>query len=480
MSDFASTPLRVDQRHRLPDRVLRHAVAVCVCLCAGSAAAQPFVALPPIDQPIAEEAGVQTIALADVDQDGVVDLLSVNEDEELLSIRLGAGNGTFGAALDIEAGDFPNAVAVADLTSPFDSAAGGDADGVPDVIVVDDIGGVQIFLGLGDGSFDFPDQSFDDLDSIELEGVSVADFDGNGRDDLALLDALDGVYFLCNSDGTLEPCPTPVVFLDEFIFQPSDIAVGNFDGGAIDVAVTDGDTGELFIVSGFGDGTFEAEVTPIVVDADGAGAVAMRVADIDGDGRDDIVVASHNILLEESGLTVFYGNDGEADLRRADFDGPEIVSALVLVDFDLDGALDVVTVGQRDLDIDGDSALLPGDGNGGFAAPMSAPGLEAIVGGRAVESADLNGDTRLDLVALVSEGQQIVAALNDPAIEPPCVGDCDGNGTVSIAELIRGVNIALGNAALDDCPSFDRNDSGTVEVNELIAAVNNALSGCPV
>jgi len=59
-----------------------------------------------------------------------------------------------------------------------------------------------------------------------------------------------------------------------------------------------------------------------------------------------------------------------------------------------------------------------------------------------------------------------------------CVRDCDGDGAVSVAELIRGVNIALGNAALDNCPSFDANGSGTVEVNELIRAVGNALEGC--
>jgi hypothetical protein len=62
----------------------------------------------------------------------------------------------------------------------------------------------------------------------------------------------------------------------------------------------------------------------------------------------------------------------------------------------------------------------------------------------------------------------------------PCTGDCDGEGTVTIAELIRGVNIALGTAAIDACPSFDVNGDGAVTVNELIVGVNAALDGCPV
>ena len=60
-----------------------------------------------------------------------------------------------------------------------------------------------------------------------------------------------------------------------------------------------------------------------------------------------------------------------------------------------------------------------------------------------------------------------------------CVGDCDASGAVGIAELIRGVNIALGLAPLSQCPSFDTDGSGSVEIGELITAVNAALRGCP-
>ncbi len=59
-----------------------------------------------------------------------------------------------------------------------------------------------------------------------------------------------------------------------------------------------------------------------------------------------------------------------------------------------------------------------------------------------------------------------------------CTGDCDGDGAVSIAELIRGVNIALDKAAVATCPSFDSNGDGDVRINELIEAVNDALRGC--
>ncbi len=59
-----------------------------------------------------------------------------------------------------------------------------------------------------------------------------------------------------------------------------------------------------------------------------------------------------------------------------------------------------------------------------------------------------------------------------------CVGDCNGDGTVAINELILGVDIALGEADVTACPAIDANDDLTVSINELILAVDSALSGC--
>ncbi len=60
-----------------------------------------------------------------------------------------------------------------------------------------------------------------------------------------------------------------------------------------------------------------------------------------------------------------------------------------------------------------------------------------------------------------------------------CVGDCDGDGTISVGELITGVNIALELRDLGDCPGFDRNGNSRVDINELLAAVGAALDACP-
>lgn len=60
-----------------------------------------------------------------------------------------------------------------------------------------------------------------------------------------------------------------------------------------------------------------------------------------------------------------------------------------------------------------------------------------------------------------------------------CVGDCDGNGSVTVNELVVGVNIALGTDAVDDCRA-DADADGKVTISTLIAAVDNLLFNCPL
>jgi hypothetical protein len=49
---------------------------------------------------------------------------------------------------------------------------------------------------------------------------------------------------------------------------------------------------------------------------------------------------------------------------------------------------------------------------------------------------------------------------------------------VTVDELVRGVNVALGTAGLEVCSAFDRSGDGTVTVDELVGAVVRALEGC--
>jgi len=59
-----------------------------------------------------------------------------------------------------------------------------------------------------------------------------------------------------------------------------------------------------------------------------------------------------------------------------------------------------------------------------------------------------------------------------------CAGDCNGNGQVTVDELVRGVNITLGTAAVDACTAFDLGGDGRVTIDELVRGVSALLGGC--
>src|SRR5215813_3705633 len=61
-----------------------------------------------------------------------------------------------------------------------------------------------------------------------------------------------------------------------------------------------------------------------------------------------------------------------------------------------------------------------------------------------------------------------------------CDGDCDGSGTVLVDEVLIGVRIALGQADLERCAAADRDGDGAVSITDLLAAVVAALDGCAV
>src|SRR4029453_11830366 len=59
-----------------------------------------------------------------------------------------------------------------------------------------------------------------------------------------------------------------------------------------------------------------------------------------------------------------------------------------------------------------------------------------------------------------------------------CAGDCDGDGVISIAELIRAVGIALGTVPLDACVAADPLSDGRVTIAELVRCVGSAIGNC--
>lgn len=70
------------------------------------------------------------------------------------------------------------------------------------------------------------------------------------------------------------------------------------------------------------------------------------------------------------------------------------------------------------------------------------------------------------------------AATATPSPTADCGGDCSGDGTVTVDEMVQGVNMALGNAGAESCAAFDGDGNQQVTVSELVSAVSRLLDGC--
>lgn len=107
-------------------------------------------------------------------------------------------------------------------------------------------------------------------------------------------------------------------------------------------------------------------------------------------------------------------------------------------------------------------------GRAPLGPPAPPPHLGVYVAGPAANAT--NG--AVDTLAVVGIGELGGGAA--------CLGDCDGDGTVRVSELIAGVNAALGLAGVGGCPAFDPDGDGQVVVADLVRAVGYALGACPV
>jgi hypothetical protein len=70
-------------------------------------------------------------------------------------------------------------------------------------------------------------------------------------------------------------------------------------------------------------------------------------------------------------------------------------------------------------------------------------------------------------------------ATRTPTVTPRCVGDCNGDSSVTIDEILSMVDIALGNAETSTCAPADANGDQEITIDEILKAVNDALNGCP-
>lgn len=354
------------------------------------------------------------LASGDFDSNGTIDLVVSNKlDDGEVTLLFGNGDGTFGSPITRPAGgSLPTSVGVADF----------DQNGHLDILVTfTRFTDAAVLLGNGDGSFQAPITN----GSEGAEGHAIADFNQDGKPDVALGQTLAVGILLGMGDGS-------------FTFQSSYPFFGAFfpvalhlnDDGVLDLAVAQ--NAELFLLHGLGDGSFQVSSSMtwphethwlVAADfdsngwADIAGGVSgeilvflagpggefelapqyfagldtasLATGDLNGDGRPDIAAINTgsndvSILLGRSGGSFF-----DPPLR---FSLPGRPTSVAIGDFNNDGRLDAAVAGAQAI------SVLLGNGDGTLQAAVSFGGNT-----NSIAVSDFNGDGNQDL-AVVSSG----------------------------------------------------------------------------
>ena len=271
---------------------------------------------------------------------------------------------------------------------------------------------------------------------------AVGNFTGHGQQDIVLLGQNPvGIVIVMpgKGDGSFgAPIISKLTF--GMTYTQSPLAVGDFNGdGKLDIAVIDATSQKVGLILGNGNGTFRYQVTTVPVSSGNASLLA--AADLNGDGKTDLVFS---VVLGSSPsiatIQTFRSNgDGTFQVQTpTSFSLPDVTgSSMILAfgDFNRDGKTDLMT---QEPQSGAAIFLLQGNGDGTFqpAKPI-ASGLSTTYQPSLV-AGDFNGDGRLDLASqskiLLGNGDgtfqtpQATAATFQPGV----AADFNGDGKLDL------------------------------------------------
>jgi hypothetical protein len=287
---------------------------------------------PPVSYNAGTDSNPHDIAIADVNGDGRPDLLTANYGSNSAGVLLGNGDGTFREATAFATGAAngrPVGIAVGDVNG----------DGKPDLLTANSVGySVSLFAGTGTGTFQVPVSYQFSTISVPLD-VAVTDFNADGRLDILAVNAgSNSLLTLQNLGGSFQPASYPVGIGASFI--PFGLAIGdvNNDGKPDVVTANQGNSTVSVLRNNFP--AFPA-FGPDVSFQDSGSPENIAVADVNADGQADLLTANPGDAAV--GVLLANGAGGFQPLARYSAGAGSVPYGLVVADINGDGRPDVIT-----------------------------------------------------------------------------------------------------------------------------------------
>jgi len=407
---------------------------------------------------VASTSAPASIAAADLNQDGRLDLATANVGADDLTLFFQSASGVYSAA---PSATLTGVAVVAPLTDPASlKAIDVDLDGDLDVVSANrGSNNLIVWTQGGSGAFSTVVPASGGLTAPS--DVAGADLNGDGRMDLVAANTGANrlaIYFR-GAAGTYPGSPSLSIG-NASTGGPASVAVADLDGdGDIDIASANQTANNLSIFYQTAPGTFPAIPSTILGGAGiTAGPVSLAVGDVDGDGRPDIACADRS----GNDLTVFLqgpagGFSGTPAFTLSGTGSPLQPAHVEIGDVNDDGALDLISAnGGNDVSI---FAYRPAQG--GFATEPMVIGDDGSLAAPAwITTGDFDGDGRLDLATCNSTGNDVAvfkqlggASYSSPSpdlvlgnaiytSDPQgiAIGDLDGDGDLDLVSANEGAS----------------------------------------
>ncbi len=408
------------------------------------------------------------VAVGDVNGDGIPDLAVANRcassnncTNGSVSVLLGVGDGTFLTPPNYATGgEYAYSVAISDVNG----------DGNPDVIVANECGNnncpngaLSVLLGNGNGTFQ-PAVNYATAGQ-DAYSVAVANLIPSGPPDLVVANecAIDNCasgavsVLLGNGDGTFQPA-VPYATGGQTALS---VAVADVNGdGTPDLLVANESSNSVGVLLGNGDGTFQPAVTYAT---SGNNAYSLAVADVNGDGFPDLVVANECATggCANGSISVLLGNGNGTFQAAATYPtAGQNTYSVAICDVNGDGMPDLVVANQCASSsncANGSVNVLLGNGDGTFQAAVSTSTPYPLDFPAPLALADFNGDGFLD----VASGSGDVLLL----------GNGDGTFQSPLTLGAFGAGIASGDVNLDGEPDLAVSNGSNVTILINISTV---------